>query len=153
MPSRKAPRCSRTRSLADEIDKLVEMNLCWGDACGVEDLRRFIDFARPWAKWRAELTARWVEAFPGSRPLAAYITGEIVPPPRHNAPDPRRPFRTLEGETVPLPDIGWHQRQEELEHLDELGLIDAHELDRALARLESDDATYHGRYRPLARAT
>ena len=151
MPSRKAPRCGRTRGLPDRIDELVEMNLTYGDAFGLDDQRRLVDFTRPWSRWRAEITARWVEAFPGSRPLAAYIVGEITPPSwQHELPALRRPFRPIEGGTVTMPDTGWHQGQAELDHLDELGLVDADEHDRALARLEGEDATYHGRYRPLA---
>lgn len=151
MPSRKAPRCGRTRSLPDRIDELVEMNLTYGDAFGLDDLRRLADFKTPWARWRAEITARWVEAFPGSRPLAAYITGEITPPGwQHKLPALRRPFRAIQGSTVAMPDTGWHQGRAEFEHLDELGLVDAEENNRAVQRLAGDDATYHGRYRPLA---
>jgi hypothetical protein len=151
MPSRKAPRCGRTRGLPDQIDELVEMNLTYGDAFGLDDLRRLVDFTAPWARWKVEITARWAEAFPGSRPLAAYITGDIAPPSwQHELPALRRPFRAIEGGTVAMPDIGWHMTQAELDHLDHLRLIDADEHDRALARLEGEDATYHGRYRPLA---
>lgn len=152
MPRRTAPRCSRVRIPDGQLDELVETNLCHGDCFGHWDLLRRVDFERPWKIWGEEITRRWVEAFPGSRPFALYVLGAISPPTwRHDLPGLVRPFRRLEGETVAIEDTGWHKLQPELEHLDALGIVDDDEYDRAVERLEGADATYHGRYRPLAR--
>lgn len=34
-------------------------------------------FAREWQQWRSVILPKFIEAFPGRRPAAAYITGEL----------------------------------------------------------------------------
>lgn len=152
MPRRNAPRCPLRGSAADEsLDDTVEANLTGGDCFGHWDLRTRVEFARPWAKWGEEITARWRAAFPGSRPFAAYVLGEITPPSwRHELPALRRPLRKIEGCSVEIADCGWHKTIAELEHLDALGLIDDDEWDAATERFCAPDWSYHGRYQPIA---
>jgi hypothetical protein len=151
MPARIAPRCPLRGTLDDRLDELVELNLVSGDAFGHWDLRTIAEFRRPWATWGEQITARWIAAFPGSRPFAAYILSEIPPATwQHEFPALRRPLRRIEGCTVQIPDCGWHKLLPELEHLDALGLIDRQERLAALKRFNEPDWYYHGRYQRIA---
>lgn len=151
MPRRSVTRCERRAVAADQLDALVEWNLTRGDGFGAFDLESRAEFARPWAVWGDEITRRWSEAFPGSRPMAAYILGQITPPTwMHELPALRKPLRAIRGLDIELLDIGWHRFLPEAEHLADIGIIDEEEWDRAIARLESADPIDHRRYRPLA---
>ena len=146
MPRRVVPKCARRNTPADQLDVCVEMNLTDGHAFGPWDLQDRAAFARPWAVWGEEITARWVEGFPGSRPMAAYHLGEIAAPVWKPGPLLHwRPLRRIEGIDVVMPG-NWHKQLAELVHLDALGLVDDDEWDRAIERLDSADATYHSRY-------
>lgn len=152
MPRRTVQRCIRRSVAAGQLDQTIEMNLLHGECFGCFDLDHRIDFVRPWATWRDELTARWIEAFPGSRPMAAYLLGEIAPPVwQHKLPALRRPLRAITGIDVSMADVGWHRWTPELEHLVEIGVVDDDEHDRALVRLASPDPIDHRRYRTIAR--
>lgn len=142
------PRCPR-RTADDRIDLTVETNLVDGHCFQFADLTTRAAFAVAWDDWGDLILPRYVSTFPGSRPFALYVLGEL-PPPAWVHPDPlrRHPFRHIEGGTVRMADTTWHQRREELEHLDALGLIDADEWDRAVARLESPLGTF--RYEHLS---
>jgi len=149
MPRRVAPRCARRNTPADQLDQAVELNLIWGECFGPWDLRSRADFARPWAVWGEEITRRWIEGFPGSRPMAAYLLGEIAAPVWKPGPPLHwRPLRRIEGIDVVMPG-NWHKQLAELEHLDGLGLIDDDEWDRAIERLDSSNATDHQRYHAI----
>lgn len=149
MPRRVAPRCARRNTPADQLDSTVECNLVWGDCFGPWDLRSRVEFARPWATWGEEITRRWIEGFPGSRPMAAYLLGEIDAPVWTPGPPLyRKPFRRIDGIDVVMPE-NWHKQYPELEHLDALGLIDDDEWDRAIERLDSERPTDHRRYRAI----
>jgi hypothetical protein len=127
------------------------MNLVDGSAFGVFDIHTRGEFARPWAKWGDEITRRYVAGFPGSRPMAAYILGQLqIPAWQHELPGLRRPLRPIAGLEVAIPDMGWHKLVAELEHLAAIGIVDDDEYDRAVERLARTDATYHGRYVSLA---
>lgn len=153
MPRRTAPRCRR-RTAAGTLDYTDELVLLHGHAFGVrsweELLRSRHAFARAWGAWREELTARWRAAYPGSRPMAAYVTGEIPAPDlAHELPALRHPV-ILEG-TVVIADRGhWHQYAAELEYLDGLGLVDDDEYALAVERLDGPDPTSVHRYRSVA---
>ncbi len=152
MPPRTAPKCRR-RGTTDHIDQLVEFNLCHGHGFGPWDIATRHEFAREWRRWGAEITRRWVEAFPGSRPMAAYIVGEIPPPvfePEHDEHRPR-PLRPIEGIEVVIDDTTFHMGERELRHLVALGIVGKREERLALARLDGPDPTYHGRYRSIYR--
>jgi hypothetical protein len=151
MPKRVVTKCPIRTTAADQLDRTVEMNLTDGHAFGPWDLHTRVEFSGPWARWRDEITARWVEAFPGSRPMAAYILGEIEPPTwQHKLPGLRHPMRPIAGVEVRIADRGWHRTYEELVHLDQLGLIDDDEWNRAIERLDREDAHYSERYRSIA---
>lgn len=150
MPARKVTRCGRRYGL-DQIGEIDELVLCNGHAWGVRAWEVALDsedtLAHLWKRWGEELTARWRDAFPGSRPIAGYLVGEIPPPAwAHELPALRYPVRV--GGRVVIADRGWHLREEELEHLVGLGLVDDDEHDRALDRL--DRPHDHLAYRPLA---
>jgi hypothetical protein len=152
MPRKILTKCSRRGSTDDTLDDVVEMNLTGGDCFGHWDLRTRVEFARPWERWGAEITARWRAAFPGSRPMACYILGEIEPPTwMHEWPALRHPLRAIEGCTVRIADTGWHKSEHELAHLDALGLIDRKEWRAAERRLDERDWSYHGRYPQISR--
>lgn len=151
MPRRTVTRCTRRTVAADQLDALVEWNLTAGECFGAFDLESRGEFARPWAVWADEITRRWSEAFPGSRPMAVYILGELPAPSWcHRLPGLRRPLRPIRGVDIEMLDVGWHRLLPEAEHLADIGAIDGDEYDRALARLAADDAIDHRRYRPVA---
>lgn len=138
MPRRSVNRCSRRTVSADQLDELVECNLCLGDCYGFADLATRAEFARPWSRWRDEITARWADAYPGSRPMAAYLLGELPAPAwRHELAALRKPLREIRGLEVELLDVGWHRLAHEAEHLVAIGEIDADEYRAAQERLAS----------------
>lgn len=152
MPRKILSKCARRGSAGDTLDELVEMNLTEGDAFGHWDLRTRVEFARPWATWGEEITRRWRAAFPGSRPMAAYILGDIEPASWvHEWPALRRPLRSIEGCTVEIADCGWHKTEVELRHLDDIGLIDAKERREAERRLAATGWSDYSRYEQIAR--
>lgn len=151
MPRRTVTKCGRRRGV-DRIDTLDEIVLCEGHAWGVRSWETALDsmdtLAALWRRWGEQLTARWREAYPGSRPMGAYLTGQIAPPDHaHERPALRLPVRVA-GEIV-IADRRWHEREEELEHLAALGIVGDREYDLALTRLDAP-AMAHRRYRPLA---
>ena len=146
MPRAAGPKCRRRRTPVDELDRTVEMNLTHGHCFGPWDLQTRAEFARPWSTWRDEITSRWRAAFPGSRPAAAYLLGEIPPPAWRPG---WRPLRTIPGIDVALPS-NWLLQEHELEHLVEIGEVDRAEHRAALERLAGPEPTYHGRYKSIA---
>ena len=152
MPRRTVQRCTRRSVAAGQLDATIETNLLYGECFGAFDIEQRIDFVRPWLAWREELTARWVEAFPGSRPMAAYLLGEIAPPVwQHKLPPFRKPMRPIAGINVTISDTGWHRGMPEVDHLVEIGIVDDDEHDRAIERLASLDPIDSRRYRKIAR--
>jgi hypothetical protein len=152
MPRRTAPRCPVRGTAADELDAMVEFNLCNGSAFDHWDLRTRTEFARPWEVWGDEITRRWRIAFPGSRPFAMYVLGLIPPATWVNSwPALRHPLRSIEGCTVRIADTAWHKTEHELAHLDDLGLIDNRERRDANRRLAEWGWSYYGRYEQIAR--
>jgi len=152
MPRRAAPKCGR-RYAGERLDCTAELCLTTGDAFGVRDweiaLQSPAEFRRLWRAWGREIVSRWITAFPGSRPLGCYLVGEIVPPAwRHEYPALRHPVR-IAGEVV-IADRGWHCGEVELDHLDDLGLIDDEERRLAIERLAGSDARLYRRYRCLS---
>jgi hypothetical protein len=151
MPRKILSKCARRGSAGDTLDYLVESNLTCGSCFGHWDLRSRVEFARPWAVFGAEITRRWRAAFPGSRPMAAYVLGQIEPATWKNEwPALRRPLRSIEGCTVEIADMGWHKTEAELRHLDDLGLIDRKERRDAERRLAEPGWSYYDRYVQIA---
>lgn len=151
MPRKILSKCLRRGSAGETLNSTVEMNLTCGECFGHWDLRTRAEFARPWSIWGDEITERWRTAFPGSRPFALYILGEIEPATwEHEWPALRHPLRKIEGCSVEIADCGWQKTEHELRNLRRLGLVDAAELRAAKRRLASGDWTYHGRYQRIA---
>ena len=151
MPRRTVQRCPRRSVAAGQLDATIEPTLLYGECFGAFDIESRAEFSRPWLAWREELTARWVEAFPGSRPMAAYLLGEIAPPVwRHVLPPFRKPMRPIAGINVSIADTGWHRGLPEVDHLVEIGIVTDDEHDRAIERLASVDPIDYRRYRKIA---
>jgi len=152
MPRRTVSKCGR-RHAGESLDITAELCLTQGHAFGVADweepLRVPAEFRRLWSRWGAEITARWIEAYPGSRPIGVYLAGEIEPPAwRHSLDALRHPVR-LAGRIV-IEDRSWHVGEIELDHLVESGVVGDRERRLAVQRLDELDARYHDRYRRLA---
>lgn len=152
MPRRVAPKCGR-RHAGGRLSVTDELCLTGGHAFGVleweEALRSPAVFRRLWSRCGEEITRRWIAAFPGSRPMGSYVVGEIEPPAwRHELPPLRHPVK-IAGEVV-IADRAWHMGEVELDHLDDLGLIDDEERRLAVARLDASDARLYSKYRALA---
>lgn len=152
MPRRTVQKCTR-RHAGDTISTTDELCLLWGHCFNVRDweepLQSRADFSRLWSRWGEELTRRWIEAYPGSRPLGMYLVGQIEPADwRHDWPALRCPVRI--GGKVVIEDRAWHGREPELEHLVELGLVDDDEHEAALERLAGPEPTTGRRYESLA---
>jgi len=153
MPRRTVQKCTRHYA-GETISTTDELVLVWGHCFGVraweEPLQSKAGFARLWSRWGVEITRRWIAAYPGSRPLGLYLVGRIEPPAwRHEWPALRHPV-AIEG-TVVIEDRAWQGREEELEHLVDLGLVDADEHEAALERLAGPEPTTGRRYEALAR--
>lgn len=152
MPRRTVAKCSR-RHAGEGLDQGDELCLVWGHCFGVADWERSLqsqaEFSWLWSRWGAELTRRWSQAYPGSRPIGCYLAGEIEPPAwRHENQALRHPVRV--GGVVVLDDRAWHCQEIELDHLVELGLVDDAEYEAATERLDGPEPTT-GRYETLAR--
>lgn len=150
MPARKVTRCGRRYGI-DQLGELDELVLCGGHAFGVKAWEVALDsmdtLAALWRRWGPEITTRWRDAYPGSRPLAAYLVGDIEPPAWvHELPALRHPVRV--GGILVLADRGWHTRLEELDHLVAIGEVDDDEHDETLERLSRP--TDHSAYQALA---
>jgi len=153
VPRRTVSRCPTRATGADgpRITLPIEENLTAGSCWGFADFRTLAEYQTTWHLFGAEITRRWITAFPGSRPLAAYIVGEITPPDWVH-PDPvlRHPLHEITGLTVAI-DTAFHRNQFEFDHLLDLGLIGDAERQLAEERLDSPGATHFARYRPLHR--
>jgi hypothetical protein len=149
MPRRVVTKCRRVGDI-ETIDQTVEMNLAWGHAFGPWDIHTRAEFARGWRRWGDEITRRWIGAFPGSRPMAVYLLGLVVPPDHvHELPGLRRPMRPIDGVENPIADTSWHKLHPEFDHLVALGLVDRKERTAAIERLDSAWPTDPRRYRSL----
>ena len=150
MPPRAAPKCSRRSCRREHLEQTVELCLVWGHCFGFADLRTRAEFARPWSTFGPEIIRRWTAAYPGSRPMAAYVLGEIEPWSwTHRLPGLRHPLPLIRDVDVVV-DLGGHMGPEEFDHLDDLGLLSARERAAAIERLASSDARSHRRYSELA---
>lgn len=152
MPRRTVQKCSR-RHAGETIGTTQELCLLWGHCFNVPDweepLRSKAEFSRLWDRWGDEITGRWIEAYPGSRPLGIYVLGLIEPPAwRHELPVLRHPVRI--GVEVVIEDRAWHGREVELAHLAELGLVAGDEYEAADERLSGPDPISGLRYESLA---
>lgn len=152
MPRRIVSKCGR-RNAGASLDPTDELCLSSGHAFGIHDweepLRDPAAFRRLWGQWGAEITSRWIEAFPGSRPIGVYLAGTIETPAwRHSLEALRRPIHF--GGRIAIQDRGWHSGAAELEHLVALGVVDAGERARAIERLGQSTGRDHSRYSRLA---
>jgi hypothetical protein len=97
-----------------------------------------------WAKWRDVVLPKVIEYFPGTRPAACYIVGEIeprplqVPPPLNNCL-----FKVYIGSErgggVWFHDYPEPYQRDEARHLRDLGIIDDAELKRYRRWMRGED--------------
>ena len=125
----------------------IEWELSWWQGVNIAGvgLSRAEEFADHWERHREKLLPRYIEAMPGSRPFAAYVTGEIPVPLITTKPHPHDTGRTIGG-------VVYHEARcyDELEHLRGLGIVGSVEARLAQKRLEAGNG-FH--YRWLAKAT
>lgn len=149
MPRRTVQKCTR-RHAGDRLSVTTEFCLTEGHAFDVreweEPLRSRAEFRRLWSRWSDEVEPRWIEAFPGSRPIGTYVVGGIEPPDwMSEYPALRHPV-VIEGQVV-IEDRSWHMGEVELDHLVALGVVGDRERRLAIQRLDEPDARQHIRYR------
>jgi len=88
-------------------------------------------YAILWKRYGAEILREWIEDFPGTRPMALYLLGEIEPPMvQRLASGDRRPLEF--GGSIVIPDRCWHATNVEFSHLVRLGVVAGDE--RRIAR-------------------
>jgi hypothetical protein len=136
------------------IDMAAEFDLCHGHVFGIRqlELASVADMLAHWRRWGDEITRRWIAAYPGSRPFAMYVLGRIPPCSwQHDTPALRHPLRPIAGCEVVIPDIAWHMREPEVDHLEQLGLLARGELAAAEDRLADPDPQRGHRYEQIAR--
>lgn len=152
MPRRTVTRCQR-RGSRGSITPTVEVDLTLGHVfgCAGWEMATIREIAAEWQTWGDEITRRWIEGYPGSRPFAMYALG-MIPPCRwrHQWPACRHPLRAIEGCAVEIPDTAWHNSPRELEHLVEIGVVGEAEYKAAVARWNGRDPTAPSRYRSIA---
>lgn len=152
MPRRTVQKCGR-RHAGATLSTTDELCLTIGHAFGVRDweepLQSQAGFRRLWSQWGTEITTRWIEAYPGSRPAGAYAVGEIEPPAWQHEVDALRHPVAIAG-TIVIDDAAWHCREIELDHLVGLGLVGDAEYEAAIQRLAEAEPVAAGRYRSLA---
>ena len=115
------------------------------------ELRTVEDWQRLWHRWGKVILAKALKAFPGTRPFAAYVTGEIPERPVLAEPPLVNGFFKL---YVPGRNgIGrWHHRysepfqQSEPHYLHDLGVIDADEWKRHREWQRRGHLPYRGPY-------
>jgi hypothetical protein len=152
MPRRTVQKCTR-RHAGETIDLPDELCLMFGHAFGITEwekpLQSRADFSRLWSRCGDEITKRWIEAYPGSRPAGCYLAGQIQPPDwKHELPPLRSPVKL--GREVVIEDRAWQRREIELDHLVELGIVDDDEYQAAIERLDGPDPTCGRRYRHVS---
>ena len=114
------------------------------------ELRTVEDWQRCWEKWRSTIMPKALEHFPGSRPVACYVTGEIPmrpvvvdPPLSHNWFRHYLPSRN--GTGLWLCDYPEPYMQAEVNYLTDLGIVDDEEFRRHKAWRRERHA-YRGPY-------
>ena len=150
----RAPAKIRKRFIEGEtevLDPELEETLVWGYVRVLDifcTMRSIDEWQAAWSRWRDKVLPKVIEHRPGTRPVAAYVCGEI----------PRREFR------INLPeDTGWKHIQvrdrdgkiarhwldapptfldPEVKHLQRLGLCDADELRRHREWMRRGDDPY-----------
>ena len=100
-------------------------------------LRELCQWRREWAKWRDAILPKFIEAFPGRRPAAAYICGELPlrpiqrPLPMSSRLRHRRCVYVIgDDDGFMYCDFPEPFQRDEAMHLHEHGVIDAEELRR-----------------------
>lgn len=146
------PRSSRRkcapRTAGPHIELHIEIRMVFGEDFGIGGALTASDWDALWRRYRRHVLERYVEAFPGSRPVVAYLTGEVEPYRwQHPTKICRHPVE-LEGVTI---DTAGHRSEHEFEHLVTAGVVGASEAAAARKRLASPDAQEWSRYRRLSR--
>jgi len=122
----------------DFLDYQTEYALLFGlGSSGNVVIRELPVWAREWAMYRDRLLPKFIAAFPGKRPAAAYITGELPLRPMQTELPLSSTLRQTRCVYVNCGDTGFvygdlpepYQR-DEAKHLRDVGVADADELRR-----------------------
>ena len=143
--ARKIPHVFSTPRVDDDDDSdvlpaIIEQSLLFGRGPRgtAVQLRSLDDWVRTWSEYRALVLPKCVSMFPGRRPFACYVTGELPPRPLWGEPPLNNRWLRL---YVPAADgTGeWHHdypepwQENETGYLYRTGVIDAGEVRRARA--------------------
>jgi len=153
MPRIKRLICKKYYEGLEVLDSELEESLLFGQGCigTAIQLRTLDDWKRLWSKWRDTIMPKVLEHRPGTRPFAAYVTGEIPARPVLQQPPLVNglfkvyvPNRHGSGE--------WHYdypepyQQREAAYLRDLGIVDAAEWKRHVAWQRRGNGPYRGPY-------
>lgn len=113
------------------------------------ELRSLDDWHRLWAKWRNVIMPKVLEHLPGTRPFACYVVGEIPPRPVVIEPPLMNGYFKLyvpghNGHGQWFYDYPEPYMQAEAKYLRDLGVIDAAEWKRYVARKRRGNGPYAG---------
>ncbi len=146
MPRMPAKIRKRFQEGIDILDAEVEETLVRGRGLlgTPPELHTLEDWRVMWAKWRGVVLPKVIEYFPGTRPAACYIVGEIEPRPLQ-APPPLNNclfkiyIGSERGEGVWFHDYPEPYQRDETRHLRDLGIIDDVELKRYRRWMRGED--------------
>ncbi len=137
MPRRTAPKCQRRSASSGEnhplFDQHMECLRTGNPICriiGGEPLDDPREFRLLWAEYGEEIMEDWREFYPGSRPMACYLLGEVRPVPLQLK---NRYFRQplKFGNDVAIHDRSWHLTPHEFDYLASVGIVKGAEKRRA----------------------
>jgi hypothetical protein len=120
------------------LDYQTEHALLFGvGSTGNAVIREMVVWRREWAEWRDTLLPKFIAAFPGRRPAAAYIVGEVplrpvlVELPLCHRYRTERCVYVIDGrDGFTYADLPEPHQPDEARHLYEAGVIDADEFRR-----------------------
>ena len=138
------PTCESLRGEADAVVPQgllpyeVEHALLFGTGSGgVVVIRELIVWHREWSEWRDRILPKFIKAFPGRRPAAAYICGELPQRPlgfelplSHRYRGERCVYVIDGDDGFMYRDLPEPYQRDEARHLYAAGVIDADELRR-----------------------
>lgn len=128
---RRQPRKCEPKVGGPSLDRSTELCLTYGHSFGVGELEDPRDWAIAWQRFGGAILRNYIKAFPGSRPAALYLLGELPSFGCH----PKKILRHLVRIGDRSMDTSLHRRREELELLTERGIVSLDEARAGEARL------------------